>query len=329
MKKERYYVYCKNVLGIKTNVSNFRWVYGSVAPLASECEYSNCDVKIELNIIPESKLPIISDYDKKFQSYLWSDITETLSCRRKIFGKINIGYDIVVKDNFITVNMGSNYYKLVKKRVMNLHDCYYLLSDVANIVLSSYGYLTLYASAVYLPKQRRGIVCFAPPNTGKTLTATQLCDKHGYELIGEDVVLIRDGEILSCPYTSSYRNKNAFLDSSGAFSRVLKKDGIDNVRHRAKITDIALLVNGNDSQTSNEEIYRSISILNGYLFNYNSSPIVKIMGYFNSVYDVSWDERAKALLKQLVESNKCHVVYSKRPMEFAEKIHAIVEEVSH
>lgn len=44
------FVYVIDLLGIRTNADNFSWVYGTVAPKASEVEFNNRMVKINLSV---------------------------------------------------------------------------------------------------------------------------------------------------------------------------------------------------------------------------------------------------------------------------------------
>lgn len=324
MKKEKYYVYCQGVLGVKTNIENFRWVYGSVAPETSHSEYEKCAIKLSIDIKPEKELKTVDCYDEKFQSYFWQEHGKRLSCRRTLFGKIKMGYDIVINDDGAAVEMGKNYYRLVKKRVMNLHDAYYLLSDIANVLLLKKGFLTLYSSAVKHSASGKGIVCFAPPNTGKTLTATKMCDYFGYELIGEDIVITKDRVLYSCPYTSSYRKDKRGIDSAGAFGR-LKKQVASRTCERAEVTDMIVLSKGDERCLNESEVLRRISILNGYLFNYYSSPIVKILAYFDSGYDSDWNKKSEEILKEMVACCECRIVHSKDPIAYQEHIRGIVE----
>ena len=39
MGKDYYYIYCQGILGVKTNLRDFRWIYGSTAPSATREAY--------------------------------------------------------------------------------------------------------------------------------------------------------------------------------------------------------------------------------------------------------------------------------------------------
>ena len=324
MKDEKYFVYCDGILGVKTNMPDFKWVYGQVAPETTPYEYDKCVVKFEINIKKEKKLHNIAEYDSKFQSYYWNDKDNILSCRRKLFSKIPIGYNIKLDNDRVLVEIGRNYNALVKKRVMNLHGAYYLLSDLANVMLMQKGYITLYASAVAFSPMQKAVVCFAAPSTGKTLTATRLCEREGYSMIAEDVLISKGSELYSCPYTSSYRGKRSLLDSSGSIGRkrIVSNGAICACSH---ITDLVVLANGEEkARTDKQEVLRYVDILNGYLFNYCSSPIIKMLSYFDAEYNKDWYAEVKNQLEYLVDSSSYKIVYSKDPIEFSEKIHQML-----
>lgn len=325
MKQEFYYVYCEGILGLKTNIAEFKWIYGSVAPHATNEEFDECDIKFEIYKIPEHKLKACKTKNQ-FQSYYWNEINQTISCRRTFFKKLQIGYDITLKNKNVIVEMGDNYYSFVRKRIMNLHGAYYLLSDLANMILLENGYLTFYASGVKGLGNGKSIVFFAPPNTGKTLTATNLATKYGYSLIGEDVIIVKDRKLYPCPWTSSYRNEKSIIDNAGA---VFRKKNLKTPKsfNSSYLTDIVVLMKGkNQIIHDKSEVLRRVSILNGYLFSYYSSPIIKILGYFSNSYCKDWNSFANEKIENLHNQCDCHIVCSENPMDFCDLVQDIVGE---
>ncbi len=311
-----YRIYCDGVLGVKTNIRDFKWVYGSTAPEASPQDYARCAVCFEVILKPERELRA-ADGCERFQAYTWNAADRTLSYRRTMLGKLRIGYDLTVTDGKVVAEIGQNYYRIVQKRMMHLHGMYFLLSDLANVMLLRQGYLTLYASAVHDAVRGKGVACFAPPNTGKTLTATQLCAERGYRLIGEDVVIVRDRTMYACPWTMSYRKKTAVADSAGAFGRAHQAPEFERSRMCA-LTDVVVLASGTERVICDKaETLRRIAVLNGYLFEYYASPVVKILGYFDSSYDCGWNMHAQQLLKQLTDASACKILYASDPMRFS------------
>lgn len=319
MNQTYYGIYCKGILAVKTNVKNFRWIYGTAPLKTNEEEYQECIVKVDVTVIPEKKLKRAKSWDKKFQAYVWNHDEKEVFYWRKIFG-LSIGYSICLKGNTICAKIGKNYCRLVKNRAMNLHGIYYLLSDIANIVLLNHGYLTLYASSVVDESSKRGMVLFAPPNTGKTVTATMLCKHFGYSLVGEDIVITDGNRIYGCPWTHSYRKKGAFLDSAGLFRRGQQPESL-NVCDMCDITELVTLSLGNNEiHINKDELFRQIRILNGYLFGYYNTPIIKILGYFDEAYDIPYGEKAEKMLQDMVEHCYCRCIRAKDTMDFYQLI---------
>ncbi len=320
MKNEYYYVYCKGILGVKTNIHDFKWVYGSVAPSASPEEYEKCIIKFDICVKPESRLSEIAHCDKKFQAFSWDDTDKALSYSRNIMSRFRIGYNIRFDGDTVRAEIGKRYLKYIKHRTMNLHSVYYLLSDLANIMLLSKGLLTLYASGVHHAPDERGIVCFAPPNTGKTVTATKLCELPGYSLVGEDIIITDGNSLFACPWTSSYRRKPSVLDSAGSVGRV-RGAGRQDVCETCRVTDLAVLSLGESAKSADtDELLHRICMLNGYLFNYYSSPIVKVLGYFDPSYCKPWSETALTMLRDMATACRCRSIQCASPLDFWQSI---------
>ena len=327
MQKEYYYVYCQGVLGVKTNLCDFKWAYGSVAPSVSSSEYDKCVVKFDVAVKPEKHLNKQYACDRRFQAYSWDANKQTVTYNRKLFKKMDLGYRLQISDHSVNAEIGENYFKYVKSRVMNMHGVYYLLSDLANILLLKNGYLTLYASSVYMESFKKCLVSFAPPNTGKTCMASVLCERYGGALVGEDIVIFDGSKAHVCPWTNSYRKSGkSILDSSGSLGR--KKRTVGNVATKAcTVTDLAVLSLGEKMiDTDKKRILREMSILNGYLFHYYSSPIVKIISYFHEEFDKPWAEYAMEFFETMVENCRCYKIQSEESVDFAEIFYEIVSD---
>ena len=320
--KYHYYIYCDGILGVKTNVKKFRWVYGSVAPSSSYEKYEECKVKFDIRILPEKELSQVVSCDKRFQSYSWNEGNRTLSYRRTFFNFFKIGYNMKIEENVVSFDIGENYFRFIKNRVMNLHGTYYLLSDIANIVLLSNGLLTLYASVAHNTSANSGVVCFGAPNTGKTLTAVKLSETRGYSLIGEDVVIFDGNKVYSCPWTASYRGGTTkTADSSGSGKRKNMVSQM-NFAQSCELTDVAILSLGKEKiEQSKECVYKMSSIINGYLFNYYSTPIVKVLGLFDDQFCVPWQEKADEMLKDLFDRSNCFLLQYENASMFADELH--------
>lgn len=316
-----YYVYCQGLLGVKTNDKNFKWIYGSCAPATSSSEYEGCLIKFDITLKKEKHLNNNAECGKKFQAFEWNPVDKTLCYHRVLPLNFEVGYKLKIVENTVYVDLGERYNKFVKNRVMNLHGAYYLLSDLANIMLLQNGYLTLYASAIYSQRTKKCVLNFAPPSTGKTITAIKLCETAKCSMVGEDI-LITDGKMVySCPWTKSYRGKKKrFLDSAGALFR--SKIPIKlNFENECTLTDITVLSLGEKIIEENKElVLKHISILNGYLFHYYSSPVVKVLSYFDETYNKQWLEMSDELMSNMVNASECRLIQAKKSEEFADII---------
>lgn len=321
-----YYIYCAGILGVKTNAADFRWIYGSAAPEASLEDYEKCVLKFDVCVVPEKHLTQPLACDRRFQVFTWCDKTHTISFRRRFLRHIQTGYNICVSGNTVSAEIGRNYFKFIRLRMMNLHGVYYLLSDLANMLLLKNGFLTLYASSAYYAPTGKTVVCFAPPNTGKTITALKLCDTYGYALVGEDVVITDGHRIYSCPWTCSYRKGNSRVDQAGSFGRATRipKQAFCDV---CDLTNMAVLSLGpKDISMEKHRIASRVCTLNGYLFYYYASPIIKILGYFDPEYCEPWEAKAKAMLEDMVQQAECRFLQSEQPTDFYEMIQLEMEE---
>lgn len=317
-----YYVYCNEILGVRTNIRDFRWVYGSVAPPSSCEKYEKCKVKFTVCVKPEKQLGSIESCNKKFQAFSWDDSSKVIYYRRKFFNLVNVGYNIKVENNEVFAEIGENYYRFIQNRVMNLHSIYYLLSDLANIILLSNGFLTMYASAVQNNLTGKSVVCFGAPNTGKTFTAVKLCKTTEYSLIGEDIVISDGRNLYACPWTCSYRkNTSNGVDNAGSGKRINRGAELEFL-NSSPLTDVVVLSLGTEkTMTDKSIIFDKASILNGYLFNYYSSPIIKVLGFFDEEKSIQWQKLADEMLNHVVNISDCHFLQLESATKFADEIH--------
>lgn len=327
MEKEYYYVYCKGILGVKTNFRDFKWVYGSNAPCTSSEEYENCVVKFDICFKPEKRFNKPCACDRRFQAYFWDSKTRTICYDRRFLKKVGISYQLHFGEGVVNAKIGSNYFKFVKNRIMNMHGVYYLLSDLANVLLLKNGFLTLYSSAVYMESFKRCVINFAPPNTGKTCMAMFLCNRYGGTLLGEDVVIYDGEKVHPCPWTSSYRkSRNSILDSSGALGRGRRAD-VNIASEACRVTDLAALSLGERKiDLDKSSTLKDVILLNGYLFNYYSSPIVKVLSYFDDEFDRPWSVVALDYLKAMVDDCNCYRIQSEESVDFAEIFYKIISD---
>jgi len=320
-----YLVYVEGILGVEINQPSFEWSYGTVAPPASHDDFSACLLKVHIRVRPDN----LVFRDQPMQStlgryhYFSADAgANTIQYERDFFFGRKLRYCISKHDNDVYVTVGKSYMRFVRHRIMGLHSLAYTLTDLVSGMLLQNGVATLHCSAFGTKSQN--IVCFAPPNTGKTLTAMQLCLNHGFDFIAEDFALTDGVNLWSVPWTSTFRYYDAINESAVArlvnrvtrFIPVLelvtttKPRPVDTyfdssrIRQTSVATDVVLLERGSsDSDQDKSEGLRKAINLNRYEFNFHKAPSVVVMDYFNPGFSpVNMAEEESRILGTLIEN---------------------------
>lgn len=338
-----YFVYIKNILALKTNAENFSWCYGCVAPKTTEADYNACIVKINLSVRKTADV-----FDKsikletldRYNHYYAMKNSQKIYYERNYFLSAKHRYSIEVIGNEVNVVIDSNYFKYVRYRFMNVHSLGYILTDLISGLLLMNGYATLHCSSVSIGD--KALVIFAPPSTGKTLTALRLCEYPNAKYIAEDIA-ITDGDVIySVPWTSTFRCYNHSKETkSDRFVDTLRKKvpvfqlapqkkrksiyaylNEDFLVDSAEITDTILLGKGElDVTRSDHGFLEKILNLNKYELNYYRSPSMLVMNYYNS--DFSMDqmyEAEKLILGKLVKNNPSYRVNAINAMDYSKLI---------
>lgn len=341
--KLNYFVYIKDILGVKTNLDSFKWVYGSVAPKTSKPEFDKCKIKIDLSVRKTSdvfdKSYDIEKLDRYNYFYAQKNKNKIYYDRNLIFNS-KLRYSIEILNNNINIIINKNYYKFIKYKFMNLHSLGYILSDIVSGILLLNGYATLHCSSVKIGEKT--IVIFAPPGTGKSITSINLCEDIDAKFISEDIA-ITDGDIIySVPWTSTFRfynhDKELKIDKLIDFINkkiplfqlvsIKKKKSIQSYMENisfvdsSKITDIIILGKGETNiLKTNEDIFENIVNLNKYEFNYHKSPSMLVINYFN--LNMSVDEMyrvEKDIINKMVSNSNTYRILTTNAFEYSEVI---------
>lgn len=331
------------ILGLHSNRSSVKWSYGVTIPSGSPDALTECAVKIDLEVVPELP-PLMEDPSlgkyHYFQGVPGADMIRyerTLLMNKKI--EFELG-GLVGGTPYMRCNEA--YWRFITHRFMNLHSVGYILTDIASLLLLHRGYAPIHCSG--FRKENAGVVIFAPPNTGKTLTTMQACMKLGGEFLAEDLA-ITDGEMVhAVPWTSTFRYYGEVDSSrSSRFRNRLTQVfppaelvpsrtpesiqgyvGSEKILDQANITHLVILERGTSEivRISPEEAFRKILNLNRYEFNYAKAPSAVAYEFFNPELDLdsaSASER-KILREMISHAQEILVVRSPNPMDYAQMV---------
>lgn len=249
-------------------------------------------------------------------------------------------YSIEIVGNEVNVVIDSHYFKYVRYRFMNVHSLGYIMTDLISGLLLMNGYATLHCSSVSIGD--KAMVIFAPPSTGKTLTALRLCEYPDAKYIAEDIAITDGSVIYSVPWTSTFRCYNHCKETkSDKFVDTLRKKipffqlvpqknrksikaylNEDFLVDSAEITDTILLGKGDqDVKISDRGFLENILNLSKYELNYYRSPSMLVMNYFNP--DFSMDkmyEEEKLILGKLIKNNPNYRVNAQNALDYSKLI---------
>jgi len=320
---EHYFVASPGVLGIRTNLRNFKWSFGINTPESAREQYDACAVRMCLNIGPiehfqRNGASAASDGLGKYHYFSGEPGADRLYYQRAFLFRWQLQIEasgLLSDEPCISANR--TYHKYITHRFMNLHSIGYIMTDLAALLLLRRGFAPVHCSA--FRKGDSAVVVFAPPNTGKTLTAMMACMEFGADFLAEDIA-ITDGAVLySVPWTSTFRYYSRVEEGLGArlinsLTRVIPplellsigrhkpvSEYIDSGRivDNAKITHLVLLERGPEavSEQSARDVIGKIINLNRYEFCYVKSPLITAHEFFNPALDV---EKAVATEKDIL-----------------------------
>jgi len=345
MSDDNYYVASRKILGIHTNVDDFTWSYGMSMPKVTRKEYSDCRIRIRLEVLDHlvsSGSDSVGWQELTGKYHYFSGIHDQDIIRYKrnfLFGsELQIeAKGLLTEEPHLLIN--KNYYKYIRFRFMNLHSIGYILTDLAGLLLLHRGYAPLHCSA--FRKRDATVVVLAPPNTGKTLSTMMACMEYGADFIAEDIAITDGHMIYSVPWTSTFRYYSKVDKRHGSkvvnmFTRILpllelisfiKPKPFDTYIERQRLLDSAhishlvILERGDESilHEAPAEIFRKVLNLNKYEFNYQKAPIAVAHEYFNpglNIYEAGLSERE--ILRTMIDSAKeTFIVRAKDPTQYA------------
>lgn len=314
----------KDIVGVKTNIGNFGFSYGMAMPPATEKDYLSSLIQIELNVVPGKIIPAQGEKERmgKFHYFNGYPNGKEIYYERTFVYNQKLQYKIAgIDSNKIRVTVNKNYLRFVKHRFMNIHSIGYILTDIINLRLLHNNMAPLHCSGFVHDDDC--YVIFAPPNTGKTLTAMTLCmkDAQHYKFIAEDLAVTDATYLYAVPWTSTFRYYDT-VDTS-KFSKALNNltdkisvlelfsfgktepitKYVKDIQHKSKIKGIYILDRGDDciADIDAKEAFERINTLDRYEFNYMRAPAIIAYEYFNRDTDIEKAyQTERCLLKQMI-----------------------------
>lgn len=326
-----YYIYVKNIIGVKTDIKEWKWQYGSGCLSATKEEYDECLIKVSVCLTEDlyiANKKHATKERKEFHRFTCINNGKELIYIREFGNNIKLGYSIYLEGTSVHLMVGKNYYRHIRHRFMNLHSIESIISDIVCGLLLINGYATIYCSVVNLENTKQGILLFGAPNTGKTLTCMQMCEIYGARFMSEDVALTDGLNVWSIPWTNSYREKERSFLSRMIDKRKNRLEHIyelcksGKIVNKCRATDLVVLEKGKkDAVEGNDEIINKVSILNRYLLWYRKSPALLVFNYFNGLFSIEQMERKeKAILHRLCKNVTCFTISEDSVSNFCESV---------
>ncbi|WP_435415576.1 hypothetical protein [Polaribacter aestuariivivens] len=349
--KNYFYSPVDDIIGVKTNIENFSFSYGMAMPYTDESNFNNSLIKITLNVVKGRVEPTKEEKEKMGKFHYFNgfpDKGEMYYERNFLYGK-KLQFKVSgIDTNNIEITVNKNYMRFVKHRFMNIHSIGYILTDIINLRLMHNNLAPLHCSGVVVNDNCYGI--FAPPNTGKTLTAMTLCmdNNSKYKFIAEDLALTNGKDIFAVPWTSTFRYYDT-VDTS-RFSKFLNNltekisvlellsfgktepitDYVKDISLKAKIKGIYILDRGEvkNYDITEQEAFDRINTLDRYEFNYMRAPTIIAYEYFNRKTNIEYAyTRERELLKEMISNaDFLRVISTDNALNYAKEIEKEMKE---
>jgi len=343
--KKYYYSPIDEIIGVETNIKDFSFSYGMAMPHVEKPLFDKAKIKLYLNVVKGKVQPSKEEKEKMGKFHYFNGYPnggEIYYERNFLYGR-KLQFKISgIDTNTIKVTVNKDYMRFVKHRFMNIHSIGYILTDIINLRLMHNGLAPLHCSGFSVDEN--GYAIFAPPNTGKTLTAMTLCmeDNSKYKFIAEDLALTDGKSFYAVPWTSTFRYYDT-VDTS-KFSKFLNNmtekisvlellsfgktepitDYVKDITMKAKIKGIYILDRGDvkNENISPEEAFDRINTLDRYEFNYMRAPTIIAYEYFNRKTDIEYAyAKERELLKEMIaNADFLKVISTDNALNYAKEI---------
>jgi hypothetical protein len=248
----------------------------------------------------------------------------------------------LLKNAKLVVN--STYFKYVRFKLDSVYPPGVHLADILIINLLRLGYAPVHCAAV-CSKEEGGVLLFAPPDTGKTLT-TFAALKRGFHYLAEDIAFVDSESVYANPHTATFLHNKAFraqyaktngdpissllrklpIFSSYAkapalsMSRISKDFQID---QEAPIRKVVILDRGKSGaeKITKEEMARRILIINRNEFSYHKNALLFAHSYFNPAFELfKMMEKEEKIINTMVSKADCFLVKANDPKDYIDQV---------
>lgn len=349
--KEYYYSPVDGIIAVKTNLKNFSFSYGMAMPQVEAVQFDNALIKIKITVVKGKIEPLPEEKKKMGKFHYFNGFPEKgeLFYERNFLFNRKLQFKVTgIDSNNIEVTVNKDYMRFVKHRFMNIHSIGYIITDIINLRLMHNKLAPLHCSGVVVDDN--AYVIFAPPNTGKTLTAMTLCmaENSKYKFIAEDLALTDGTNLYAVPWTSTFRYYDT-VDKS-RFSKFLNNmtekisvlellsfgktepitDYVKDISNKAKIKGIYILDRGENKNhaISEKEAFDRINTLDRYEFNYMRAPTVIAYEYFNRKTDIEHAyNKERELLKDMIKNSEfLKVISTDNALNYSKEIEKDLKE---
>lgn len=313
-----YFVYVKNLVGIKTDYERFKWSFGANAPRESRECFDACRVKIFLDVVPDKEVFRGFDHSGNIGQFSYFTVTSDGStiCYHRSFKHIPLNYRITIKENEVHACVGKSYMRLIKVKIMNIHPIGYVLFDIVTSLLLRSGYAPVYGSS--FSSGGKGALIMAPPRMGKTLTVIRLVQDSGAKMLGEDIAVTDGEKIYAVPLTDTYRDYGKTARAQDGMLFVTEES--------ASLDRVFLLEKGKRGIEKECDPYKKISLLNRHGIGYYYSPALTALSYYNSSFSMEeLISRERKILSRIVANVEVFTVSCDNAADYA----PLIAELSH
>jgi hypothetical protein len=214
----------------------------------------------------------------------------------------------LLRDTKLVVN--DAFFAYVRLKLDSVYPPGVHLADILISNLLYRGYAPVHCAAISSPAGE-GMLLFAPPDTGKTLT-TFAALRQGFHYLAEDIAFVDSEHVYSNPHTATFLHNKEFASqyvrtATDPISSIIKKVPLLSsyaktpavsvssmakdfqIDEEAPIRRIIILDRGKKhiERISKEEAARRILIINRNEFSYHKNSLLFAYSYFNPSFNLN------------------------------------------